>query len=191
MAVARCSRMSSGGLRHEKIACGYSSVGRRCGRVGCDRRPGSGSRWKRQGQGEQPASPNYPAWAYAIPPAPPPGTTPPVVNDDGKMLSLPGTNLQFTFNKVRGRLNNETPDRVAPADWYPQDHPTMPKIVSEGDNARGIIACSLCHLPPGKGRPENAPPSLAARRLHDAAADGHEERSCAGAPIRARATPTT
>jgi cytochrome c553 len=121
----------------------------------------------------QPASPNYPAWAYAIPPAPPPGSPPPApVMDDGKMLSLPGTNLQFTFNKVRGRLNNETPERVAPADWYPGDHPTMPKIVAEGDNARNIIACSLCHLPPGKGRPENAPPSsqpagYTVAQLHD------------------------
>jgi cytochrome c553 len=121
--------------------------------------PALGQDGKGKAKAEQPASPNYPAWAYAIPPAPPPGATPPApVNDDGKMLSLPGTNLQFTFNKVRGRLNNETPDRVAPADWYPEDHPTMPKIVAEGDNARGIIACSLCHLPPGKGRPENAPP---------------------------------
>jgi cytochrome c553 len=108
---------------------------------------------------QAPASPNYPAWAYAIPPAPPPGATPPPpVMDDGKMLSLPETNLQFTFNKVRGRASNDNQDRVGPADWYPQDHPTMPKIVSDGDSARNIIACSLCHLPPGKGRPENAPP---------------------------------
>lgn len=106
---------------------------------------------------KQPASPNYPGWAYAIPAPPPPGATPPM--DDGKMLTLPGTNLSFTWNKVRGRLNNETQERVAPADWYPEDHPTMPRIVAEGDNARNIIACSLCHLPPGKGRPENAPPS--------------------------------
>ena len=121
--------------------------------------PALGQDGKGKAKAEQPASPNYPAWAYAIPPAPPPGAAPPApVNDDGKMLSLPETNLQFTFNKVRGRLNNETQERVAPADWYPQDHPTMPKIVAEGDNARNIIACALCHLPPGKGRPENAPP---------------------------------
>jgi cytochrome c553 len=122
--------------------------------------PALGQDGKGKAKAEQPASPNYPGWAYAIPPAPPPGSTPPPpVNDDGKMLSLPGTDLQFTFNKVRGRLNNETPERVAPADWYPGDHPTMPRIVAEGDNARNIIDCSLCHLPPGKGRPENAPPA--------------------------------
>lgn len=129
------------------------------GVVGAINAPALGQDGKGKAKAERPASPNYPEWAYAIPPAPPPGTTPPVVNDDGKMLSLPGTNLQFTFNKVRGRLNNETQERVAPADWYPGDHPTMPRIVSDGDNARNIIACALCHLPPGKGRPENAPPA--------------------------------
>ena len=121
--------------------------------------PALGQDGKGKAKAEQPASPNYPAWAYAIPPAPPPGSTPPPpAMDDGKMLSLPGTDLQFTFNKVRGRVSNDNQDRTSPADWYPGDHPTMPKIVAEGDNARGIIACSLCHLPPGKGRPENAPP---------------------------------
>lgn len=121
--------------------------------------PALGQDGKGKAKAEAPASPNYPAWAYAVPPAPPPGAAPPApVNDDGKMLSLPGTNLQFTFNKVRGRVSNDNQDRTSPADWYPGDHPTMPKIVAEGDSSRNIIACSLCHLPPGKGRPENAPP---------------------------------
>ncbi len=106
-----------------------------------------------------PATPQEPTWAYAIPPAPPPGSPPPApVMDDGKMLTLQGSEKQFTFNQVRGRLNNETPTRIAPADWFPGDHPNMPKLVAEGDNARGIIACSLCHYPNGKGRAENASP---------------------------------
>lgn len=101
-----------------------------------------------------------PAWAYGVPPPPAPGTTPPPpARDDGKMLSLPGTDKQFTFNQVRGRKDNDTPARVAPADWYPGDHPNMPKIVAEGDPARGIVACSLCHYPNGKGRSENASPA--------------------------------
>jgi cytochrome c553 len=120
-----------------------------------------------------PADPNYPSWAYGIPPAPPPGTPPAQpARDDGKMLTLPGTDLQFNFNKVRGRKDNDTPDRVAPADWYPGDHPNMPKIVAEGDPSRGIIACSLCHYPNGKGRSENASPQglpkeYIVRQLHN------------------------
>jgi cytochrome c553 len=109
---------------------------------------------------QAPDSPNYPAWAYAIPPAPAPGSRPQAAApDDGTLLSLPGTSLRFTASKIRGRLNSESDERVAPADWYPEDHPAMPKIVAEGDNARSIVACSLCHLPNGKGRPENAPPA--------------------------------
>ena len=119
------------------------------------------------------ANPNYPAWAYAVPPAPPPGTPPaPQARDDGKMLSLPGSDKQFTFNQVRGRRDNDTPARVAPADWFPGDHPTMPKIVEQGDEGRGIIACSLCHYPNGKGRSENASPAglpkeYIVRQLHN------------------------
>ncbi len=48
-------------------------------------------------------------------------------------------------------------------DWFPQDHPSpMPPIIKSGpaagtgNTARG---CGSCHLPNGKGRPENAPPA--------------------------------
>jgi len=106
------------------------------------------------------ADSNYPEWAYSIPPAPPPGATPPPpARDDGAMLSVPGSELKFTMNKIRGRRDNDTPARVAPADWFPGDHPQMPKIVAEGDESRGIVACSLCHYPNGKGRTENASPA--------------------------------
>ena len=107
-----------------------------------------------------PTSPNYPAWAYAIPAPPPPGTQAPAATaDKGTLFSLPDTSLKFTASKIRGRQDDGSDVRVAPADWYPEDHPAMPKIVAEGDNARSIVACSLCHMPNGKGRPENAPPA--------------------------------
>jgi cytochrome c553 len=48
-------------------------------------------------------------------------------------------------------------------DWFPRDHPSpMPPIIKNGpaagtgNTARG---CGSCHLPNGKGRPENAPPA--------------------------------
>jgi cytochrome c553 len=82
------------------------------------------------------------AWAYAISPA----ATPPV--DDGTRYSLPGSAGQFTLDQIRNRMG--------PADWYPGDHPSMPPIVAVGREAAGIWACSLCHYPNGKGRPENA-----------------------------------
>lgn len=107
-----------------------------------------------------PISPNYPAWAYAIPAPPAPGSQPsPATVEDGTLFSVPGSSYQFTASKIRGRLDTDPDVRVAPADWFPEDHPVMPKIVAEGDNARKISACSSCHLPNGKGRPENAPPA--------------------------------
>jgi hypothetical protein len=58
--------------------------------------PALGQDGKGKAKAEAPASPNYPAWRMPFPPAPPPGSAPPApVNDDGKMLSLPGTDLQF------------------------------------------------------------------------------------------------
>ena len=84
------------------------------------------------------------AWAYAITPGPAP--PPPV--DDGTRHSLPGSDRQFTLDQIRNRMG--------PADWYPGDHPSMPPIVAVGREAAGIWACSLCHYPNGKGRPENA-----------------------------------
>lgn len=40
-------------------------------------------------------------------------------------------------------------------DWFPQDHPPMPRIVASG--RKPAWACAYCHLPTGQGRPENAP----------------------------------
>jgi cytochrome c553 len=84
------------------------------------------------------------AWAYAITPGP----APPPPPDDGTRFSLPGSSGQYTLDQIRNRMG--------PADWYPGDHPSMPPIVAKGREAAGIWACSLCHYPNGKGRPENA-----------------------------------
>ena len=45
------------------------------------------------------------------------------------------------------------------ADWFPGDHPPMPNVVAHGPASLGKTAwgCAYCHLPTGKGRPENAP----------------------------------
>jgi cytochrome c553 len=84
------------------------------------------------------------AWAYAITP----GTPAPPPVDDGTRYSLPGSNGRFTLDEIRNRMG--------PADWFPGDHPPMPPVVAHGREAAGIWACSLCHYPNGKGRPENA-----------------------------------
>jgi cytochrome c553 len=60
---------------------------------------------------------------------------------------LPGSTGAFTVPQIR--------DAFGPADWYPNDHPSMPDVVSHGRRP-DVRACGLCHYPNGKGRPENA-----------------------------------
>ncbi len=92
-------------------------------------------------------APSYPEWAYAVPTRDNEATAP---KDDGAMFTLPGAAGPFTRGQTAGA--NHTP----PADWYPGDHPPMPKLIAAGDAARGITACAGCHYPNGKGRPQNA-----------------------------------
>jgi cytochrome c553 len=108
-------------------------------------------------------APAYPDWAYAVPTPENEAAAP---RDDGTMFSLPGAAGPFTRGQISGA------NRTAPADWYPRDHPPMPRLVAAGDAARNITACAGCHYPNGKGRPQNA--NIAglnahylARQLHD------------------------
>lgn len=73
------------------------------------------------------------------------------IRDDGIKHALPGTDRTFTLSEVQGDYG--------PADWYPQDHPSMPSIVAVGRSTDGVRACGLCHYPNGKGKPENASPA--------------------------------
>jgi cytochrome c553 len=77
-------------------------------------------------------------------------------------LFTDGRTSQFTL---------EDPHRIGPADWYPGDCPS-----AAGRRARleaaGIWACSLCHYPNGKGRPEHAsvvglPTEYFVRQMYD------------------------
>jgi cytochrome c553 len=113
-----------------------------------------------------------PAWAYAVAPGAPvrgvgPGGARPAGagpggpgrragggqpggrgTPDPTLHTLPGSRFSFTLAQVRNAFD--------PADWFPEDHPAMPEVVSHGrpPNAR---ACAFCHMPNGKGRPENGP----------------------------------
>ena len=108
-----------------------------------------------------------PIWAYgfltppawddkAAPPQNPPTRTLRSNEDRDEQLRprhLDGSNATYTLLDVRDGHNV--------IDWFPGDHPSpMPDIIAHGPtklaaNARG---CGSCHLPNGKGRPENAQP---------------------------------
>jgi cytochrome c553 len=122
-----------------------------------------------------------PPWAYgfltpppATPPRPPAGPpNPPAPPDNVTKLTIPESTLTFT----RAQLAN----RFGPADWFPRDHGPMPDIVAHGRQAAEIFACSLCHLPNGMGRPENAgvaglPYDYILQQLHDFR-EGHRKTS--------------
>jgi len=87
-----------------------------------------------------------PTWAYGTDPSTArpraPQTAP-----DVSLQHLPDSTLAFTRAQIG--------DRFGPADWYPGDHPPMPEVVAHGRKPT-VMACSLCHYPNGKGRPENA-----------------------------------
>jgi cytochrome c553 len=96
-----------------------------------------------------------PPWAYGFNTPAPPGTplappNPAQVLDAVTQHTLPGSKLSFARAQIA--------DRYGPADWFPEDHPAMPEIVARGRVTAQppIYACSLCHYPNGKGRPENA-----------------------------------
>jgi cytochrome c553 len=98
-----------------------------------------------------------PPWAYGFT-TPPPATRPapaaPAANpqppDNVKGLTVEGSPLIFTRAEVA--------NRYGPADWFPGDHAAMPDVVAHGKEKAQppVYACSLCHLPNGRGRPENA-----------------------------------
>src|SRR5688572_31334321 len=96
-----------------------------------------------------PIPPGLPDWAYT--PPPPPGSPPApsaLPADDNAVVSIPGTTKTFTRGQLRAQMET--------MDWYPEDrHGTLPDIARFGK--QGVRQCTLCHLPDGSGRPENAP----------------------------------
>jgi len=89
---------------------------------------------------------DLPYWAYGFN-GPENVTAPPAAPPDSTPKHLPGSKFEFTRAQIS--------DRFGPADWYPEDHTTMPDVVAHGKKP-DVFACSLCHYPNGKGRPENA-----------------------------------
>lgn len=90
-----------------------------------------------------------PTWAYGTAPVAAAKKTqsPSPQKLDETPQHLSGSSGAFTLSVIG--------DRFGPADWYPGDHPPMPEVVAHGRKP-DTWACSLCHYPNGKGRPENA-----------------------------------
>jgi cytochrome c553 len=107
-----------------------------------------------------------PLWAYGFRTPPAAGETatfpsPPThklrVNEDtAAQLApqhVPGSDAAYSLLDIR--YGGQVPD------WFPNEHPPMPRVVAHGSAKLGpaALACAFCHLPSGRGRPENAPVS--------------------------------
>ena len=108
-----------------------------------------------------------PLWAYAWETQPQPGDrhVPQLMpvrevrpGEDAEEITRPrrveGSSATYSRMEIRDGHNV--------VDWFPGDHPPMPDIMRHGPESleaeRGW-GCGHCHLPNGKGRPENAPPA--------------------------------
>lgn len=108
-----------------------------------------------------------PLWAYAYSTPPKPGDTatpqaPPTRNlrpnesaeEQTRPQRVDGSSAAYSLVDVRDGHNV--------IDWFPDEHPPMTDVIRHGPaslvSARGR-GCGSCHLPNGKGRPENAPPA--------------------------------
>jgi len=104
-----------------------------------------------QAQGQPQAMQHPVPWAYAVADAPPPEPPPAPAADDGSPRHIQGSTQAFSMKQLR--------DNSTVFDWFPGDHPPMPTIVAHRRSPTTnpwIGACGWCHLPNGKGRPENA-----------------------------------
>jgi cytochrome c553 len=108
---------------------------------------------------------NEPLWAYGFEAPAQPGDkaqpqNPPNRNlrpnqdpeEQTRLRRLDGSHAAYSLVDVRDGQNV--------IDWFPNDHPMpMPNVIEHGPAALGknTRGCGSCHLPNGKGRPENAP----------------------------------
>lgn len=104
-----------------------------------------------------------PLWAYGFDKPPAPGEkarpqNPPNRNlrpnedpvEQTRLRRLEGSEAEYSLVDIRDGQNV--------IDWFPDDHPPMPHVVAHGPARLGTSTrgCGSCHLPNGKGRPENA-----------------------------------
>lgn len=82
-----------------------------------------------------------PDWAFNIPDK----VQPSAVKPEG-IVKAPGSSREYEAAKIAGNAN--------PPDWFPDEHPAAPRVVTGGQGIR--FACGSCHLMSGQGHPEAA-----------------------------------
>src|SRR2546423_339536 len=88
------------------------------------------------------AGPN-PPWAYPVGPAAP-------QRDASKIITVPGSDKKY--NEVE--VNNP----FGPPDWFPNEHPAMPKVVAQGNRPEPRYLAGAHARNPKPGFSHSAPP---------------------------------
>lgn len=107
---------------------------------------------------------DMPLWAYGVGAPPRPGDTadpqrapgpwfdPAVEHSEQlKPLNIEGSTRSYTLLELN--------DWQHMADWFPEQHAQVPRVIERGPANLGARtrACAFCHRVLGAGRPENAP----------------------------------
>ena len=113
---------------------------------------------------------DLPPWAYGF--NTPPGSTAAAAPARAGAPAAPDPTPRHVAGSDKVFVRQQIANQYGPADWFPEDHGPMPEIVAHGRQEAMIAACSLCHYPNGKGRPENAgvtglPKSYFIQTMHD------------------------
>ena len=112
-----------------------------------------------------------PPWAYGFT-TPPGAAAPAAAPAPARAPAAPDTTPRHVAGSDKVFVRQQIANQYGPADWFPGDHGPMPDVVAHGRQEAMIAACSLCHYPNGKGRPENAgvaglPNSYFIQTMHD------------------------
>lgn len=97
----------------------------------------------------------------------------------------PGVSHGVGYKQVPGSSHQYTQAQIdnyyAAPDWFPDQHPPMPRLVSHG-NGDKVQACAACHLTSGLGHPESGnlaglPQSYLVRQMVEYKSRSRFERS--------------
>lgn len=114
--------------------------------------------------------PGLPDWTFNIPDK----VQPAAVKIAG-VIRAPGSAKEYDAEKLAGSAD--------PPDWFPNEHPAAPKIVTGGQGVR--FACGSCHLMSGQGHSESAdlaglPASYIIRQMADYKSDKRKDNERMG-----------
>jgi cytochrome c553 len=87
--------------------------------------------------------PGLPEWTFNIP-----GKEQPIGYRPEGTVKVPGSAKEYEAGKIAGTGN--------PPDWFPDEHPPAPKVVTGGAGTGIHFACGACHLMSGQSHAEAA-----------------------------------